>query len=82
VPGLNARTSGRFTGNAARPATAPGTDTFFYLNAICGFMTSENRKRILEEEERVESAEYLRTPDGRNVTRKVSREPERTEETR
>ena len=42
-------------------------------------MTSDNKKRILEEEARVESADYIRTPDGRNVTRKVSSEAGRTD---
>jgi len=31
-------------------------------------MTSEDEKQFTKEETSVESAEYIRTPDGRNVT--------------
>jgi hypothetical protein len=34
-------------------------------------MTDEDEKRFVEEEVRVTSAEYFRTPTGKNVTRKV-----------
>lgn len=44
-------------------------------------MTSEDEKQFIREETGIESAEFIRTPDGRNVTRKVIREDESNDET-
>lgn len=39
-------------------------------------MTPVDEKQFIEEESSVESVEYVRTPDGKNVTIKKSREAE------
>ncbi len=37
-------------------------------------MTTDNEKQFINEETSIESVEYFRTPEGKNVTRKVIRE--------
>jgi|GEM_PF-1582139 hypothetical protein len=45
-------------------------------------MATGDTERTIEKEADVESAEYIRTPDGRNVVRTVVRDPEPTDEKR
>jgi hypothetical protein len=54
----------------------PLIDIFIKENAASGPKATGDTERAIKEEADVESAEYIRTPDGRNVVRKVIHETE------
>jgi|GEM_PF-1520846 hypothetical protein len=44
--------------------------------------SKDTKKKVIDEESRVESGDYVRTPDGKNVTIKVEKTEKRTPEER
>lgn len=64
------------------PGGAGVSAIFISDGAAPGPMATGDTERTIEKEADVESAEYIRTPDGRNVVRTVVRDPEPTDEKR